>query len=1001
MLLKYFFTLFILNLAWLQIQAQSNFQNITIWALGYINEPTICINPKNVNQMVGGANNNRFFYSNNGGLTWSTGTLSSPWGVWGDPVIIVDTSNTFYFFHLSYPPSPGWWIDRMVCQKSTNGGQSWTSGTYFGLNTYPKRQDKEWAVVNRTNNNIYVTWTEFDNYGTSNTLDSTRILFTKSTDLGLTWSNPVRISRRAGDCIDSDNTVEGAVPAVGPNGQIYVSWAGPLGLMFNRSLDEGETWVNANIFVSDFPGGWDYAIPGINRANGLPVTCCDLSSSPYNGYVYINWSDQRNGASDTDVWFIKSTDQGTTWQPKVRVNNDPPGKHQFFTWMTVDQVTGYIYIVFYDRRNYSDTQTDVYMAVSTDGGTTFENMRISQAPFIPNNCPTGSNFFGDYTNIAAHNNIVRPIWATCDNSTQSIKLAIIDNLFSIPAAPAVNVVNNCGSSTLTASNYTGTLLWSTGATTTSITVTSAGSYTVTQTVNGFTSPAGSGTAAPKTLPVPSTTANSPVVMGSTISLTSLPNGMSSYAWSGPNGFTSSLQNPSISNANAGNAGAYAVTVTSSNSCSAISSSLVIMSLSGGPYYTISGALEYNNASNTPLNLVTLGIAETGGTSTTNSGGNYSFPYLSAGTYTLGVVAINKPPGDINSTDAALANYWSANQSPVEHVKFLSGDVSDNYAINATDALKIQNYFVYGTPFDRHLNSGSPWVFWKAGDLVLNNNDPNASLTELRILCNGNLTVDMLGQVIGDYGGSYTPTPLEKTFGSAIRMVHSESIHAAAGTMVDLPVRIMPPSTLAAISLILNFPSEFMEVTGVTMKGSNGDLAWSVRDNKLRIGWNSIFPMEIGFNDEPLTIHLKTSNEFTQGDVIFIELESDPLNELADGNLAVITDVVLEVNAIEYSSYGINETSLPATLALTCRPNPFHDFSTLSYYLPAGGYVSLQLNDIVGHKVIRLVDEFQGKGPHSVTIDMKKLVPGLYMASIILRNNEGELKKTIMVVRNRQ
>ena len=68
---------------------------------------------------------------------------------------------------------------------------------------------------------------------------------------------------------------------------------------------------------------------------------------------------------------------------------------------------------------------------------------------------------------------------------------------SIPTAPIVNVVNNCnGTSTLTASAYTGTLLWSTGETTASITVTSAGAYTVTQTINGCASPAASGIAAP-------------------------------------------------------------------------------------------------------------------------------------------------------------------------------------------------------------------------------------------------------------------------------------------------------------------------------------------------------------------------------------------------------------------------------------------------------------------------------------------------------------------------
>ncbi|HNX87526.1 MAG TPA: T9SS type A sorting domain-containing protein [Paludibacteraceae bacterium] len=70
----------------------------------------------------------------------------------------------------------------------------------------------------------------------------------------------------------------------------------------------------------------------------------------------------------------------------------------------------------------------------------------------------------------------------------------------IPVAPTVNVIDNCGSSTLTASAFTGTLLWNTAETTASINVSSTGSYTVTQTISGCTSPAGSGLAAPLTIP---------------------------------------------------------------------------------------------------------------------------------------------------------------------------------------------------------------------------------------------------------------------------------------------------------------------------------------------------------------------------------------------------------------------------------------------------------------------------------------------------------------------
>jgi hypothetical protein len=387
------------------------------------NEPSIFMDPDNTNRLVAGSNLDLFYYSDDGGYTWTTQKLASSHGVWGDPCVIIDTAGHIYFFHLSNPPA-GNWIDRIVCQKSEDNGMTWTDGTFMGLEG-TKAQDKEWAVVDRTNNNIYVTWTQFDDYGSSNPADSSIIRFSKSTDGGLTWSPAVRINKYAGDCVDKDETVEGAVPTVGPNGEIYVSWTGPQGIRFNRSLDEGDIWLEEEILVSDQPGGWDLQIPGIMRCNGLPVTACDISGGLYNGHIYVNWTDQRNGTADTDVWIVKSVDGGDTWSAPLRVNDDPSGKHQFFSWMTIDQVTGFLWIVYYDRRN--DTlnmnATEVFVAVSKDGGLTFENHLISESPFIP----TQTIFFGDYTNIAAHNNVVRPVWLRMHNNQRMIMTAIIND----------------------------------------------------------------------------------------------------------------------------------------------------------------------------------------------------------------------------------------------------------------------------------------------------------------------------------------------------------------------------------------------------------------------------------------------------------------------------------------------------------------------------------------------------------------------------------------------
>ncbi len=80
---------------------------------------------------------------------------------------------------------------------------------------------------------------------------------------------------------------------------------------------------------------------------------------------------------------------------------------------------------------------------------------------------------------------------------------------AIPSTPNITVADNCGSSVLS-TDATGTLLWSTNATTPSITVTTAGTYTVTQNLNGCTSAAGTAVAAPISAPaVPSVSVTQP------------------------------------------------------------------------------------------------------------------------------------------------------------------------------------------------------------------------------------------------------------------------------------------------------------------------------------------------------------------------------------------------------------------------------------------------------------------------------------------------------------
>jgi hypothetical protein len=446
MLKKYLLILLILFFPKIQNILFCQYQNVLISSQYFPHEVSIMINPKNINQVVAGScvyyfapdtSISGYYYSTNGGLNWNGNVLHSTLArPSGDPVIIVDTAGSFYFIQIANYAIVPWW-DRHLVMKSTNGGFTWPIATTYGKNG-TKVQDKPWGCVDWSNsvwrNNIYIMWTEFSNILDPIPSDSTIILFTKSINGGLNWSQPLRISKRKGDARDSSNTLEGAVPCTGPNGEIYVSWSGPATLysnnyaiFFNKSSDGGNTWLDSEIVATSQPGGWTLIIPGIARCNGFPVTCCDISNGPHRGTIYINFSDQRNGVNNTDIWLTKSTNGGQSWSQVKRVNNDVTNKHQFLTWMTIDQSTGYLYFVFYDQRNTSIMTTDVYMARSTDGGETFQNVKINT-----NTIQLYNNYFiGDYINISAVNGHIRPIWT---GSSFSIYTAIVDT-FTIGIQP--------------------------------------------------------------------------------------------------------------------------------------------------------------------------------------------------------------------------------------------------------------------------------------------------------------------------------------------------------------------------------------------------------------------------------------------------------------------------------------------------------------------------------------------------------------------------------------
>ncbi|RCW30222.1 PKD domain-containing protein, partial [Marinilabilia salmonicolor] len=148
--------------------------------------------------------------------------------------------------------------------------------------------------------------------------------------------------------------------------------------------------------------------------------------------------------------------------------------------------------------------------------------------------------------------------------------------------------------------------------------------------------------------------NGPICAGSTLDLSVTVSGGTApytYSWSGPDGFSSTAQNPSIANATTANAGDYDVVVTDANGCNSVTSSTTVV-VNDLPI------VNFPDASTCDGQDVTLTATPSGG------GGNY-VNYI---WYNGGSTEIQSGTSDqltLTGTDVELANNGATYSATVE------------------------------------------------------------------------------------------------------------------------------------------------------------------------------------------------------------------------------------------------------------------------------------------------------------------------------------------------
>ncbi len=99
----------------------------------------------------------------------------------------------------------------------------------------------------------------------------------------------------------------------------------------------------------------------------------------------------------------------------------------------------------------------------------------------------------------------------------------------------------------------------------------------------------------------------------------------------------------------------------------------------------------------------------------------------------------------------------------------------------------------------------------------------------------------------------------------------------------------------------------------------------------------------------------------------------------------------------YANISYDGDTKPESYALSQNyPNPFNPATIISYQIPADGFVTLKVYDILGKEVVTLVNEQQTMGRYSINFNATHLASGVYIYE--LRAGEFVQSKKMMLLR---
>jgi hypothetical protein len=222
-------------------------------------------------------------------------------------------------------------------------------------------------------NSIHIVWRDYMD-GTSG------IYYKRSTNGGSTWSNDFKISG------DSSYNFQPSIAVSGSN--LHVIWDTYLNgnehICYIRSTNGGASWDNL-IQLSTSP----------DLGAGNSISCAG-------SFINIVWVEMRDG--NAELYYKKSTNNGTTWNQDTRVTNTPTISQV----PSIGQSGSSVHIAWSESLN---PGYEIYYKRSDDGGETWTtNLKLTGGVNLPLPWPQTMSVSGNNIHIAYPMQVIASDW---------------------------------------------------------------------------------------------------------------------------------------------------------------------------------------------------------------------------------------------------------------------------------------------------------------------------------------------------------------------------------------------------------------------------------------------------------------------------------------------------------------------------------------------------------------------------------------------------------------